>query len=1021
MTDLPLGLRHALEAGECVLFIGAGIGAHLLDTDGSSAPTAAMLAEELVDTFGIDTTEVSDLTKIATIVELRKGRPELEGYLSKRLNGLQPDETLKWLFTRRWKAIYTTNYDMGIERAYELIPNPPQKPIAITATSDLVAHDTRFEVPIIHLHGTLYGEKKPNIVITQEDYATFREQRRMLFELLKFDFATSNILYIGYSNNDPNWSLVLSEITAEFGASKLPPSYRIAPNTNPLDAEILSHRGVTTIDATYKDFANAAALVLAETVVDRNVLNSIKDTIPSDIATYFDKNPVAIARLMSSWTYVNQAPFSERSNLQEFLRGDRPNWGLMGVRDIFTRDLEETVYSELLDYATSDSKLPSVITVLGSAGYGVSTLLMTLAANLTKEGAGRVFMHRHGTPLLEGDIEFALSLFPERSFIFVDNTADYSEKINTLIQRLKETGRSAMFVLGERINEWRQAYKKPRGTEFQIEALSDPEIYRLIEYLEKHSALNVLQPLSAEMRFFAIKNLHKKELLIAMREATEGRSFDAIIEDEYRGVNNPLARRLYSTVCCFYQHGVYIRNELLAQLLGVSVTELYEKTADATEGVIVYECIHVAKQLYAARARHRTIATIVWERCVNPAERDEVIQSSLKALNLNYGIDKDAFERFYRSDQLVDSISTLDGRVRFFDAACIKDPTSPYVRQHYSRMLLRDERLELALAEIENGIKLDTSAKILLHTKGKILMEMAMQAESPEIARRRVLQSEACFQSALATNKRDDYYYQGLAQLYLSWAKRAETEAEAMDYVSKAEAIVSEGLRNVPVTDHESLWVESANIRKWLKDEPSHIKALETAVKESPGSIFSRYLLARTYRTAKRYEDAARCLEPVLKNYSEEYRAFVEYALSLAHLQKSYKESISILRLSIIYGFRDPRFIATLGGMEFMSRNFSEAKKVFEEATKHRLSYKDITRVEFRPINFENDSEPVRFNGTVTSVKAQYAFIESPGFPPFICPGSKFASLILEKNLRVSFEPAFSAKSPIADRPKLAN
>ena len=34
----------------------------------------------------------------------------------------------------------------------------------------------------------------------------------MLFELLKFDFATSNILYIGYGNSDPNWSLVLSEI-----------------------------------------------------------------------------------------------------------------------------------------------------------------------------------------------------------------------------------------------------------------------------------------------------------------------------------------------------------------------------------------------------------------------------------------------------------------------------------------------------------------------------------------------------------------------------------------------------------------------------------------------------------------------------------------------------------------------------------------------------------------------------------------------------------------------------------------
>ena len=121
MIDLPLGLRHALESGECVLFIGAGIGIHLLDADGSSAPTAAMLAEELVNSFEMIRTEVSNLTKIASIVELRRGRLELRVLLVKD-NTVQPDEQLKWLFTRRWKAIYTTNYDMGIERAYNLFP-----------------------------------------------------------------------------------------------------------------------------------------------------------------------------------------------------------------------------------------------------------------------------------------------------------------------------------------------------------------------------------------------------------------------------------------------------------------------------------------------------------------------------------------------------------------------------------------------------------------------------------------------------------------------------------------------------------------------------------------------------------------------------------------------------------------------------------------------------------------------------------------------------------------------------------
>ena len=674
MIDIPLGLRDALELGNCVLFLGAGIGEHLTDSDGYPAPNGAMLAEELVDEFSIDTTDVSNLAKIATIVEIRKGRAELEAYISKRLSSLQPDEQLKWLFTRRWRAIYTTNYDRGIERAYELLSDPPQKPVVISSTSDLVTHDTQFEVPVFHLHGTLFGVEKPNIIITESDYATFRERRRMLFELLKYDFATSNILYIGYGNRDPNWSVVLSEISAEFGPSMLPPSYRVAPKTDPLDVEILSNRGITTIDASFQEFAETAALVLTETSLDKDTLRNLRSTVPSDLASHFEKNTAPVVRLVSSWTYVNQAPFSERSNVLAFMKGDRPNWGLVGSRDVFERDLEEEIYNQLLDYATSKSKSPKVITVLGPAGYGVSTLLMTLAARLATEEAGKIFMHKHGNPLYEGDIEYAISLFPDRSFIFIDNAADHAERIATLVNRLKETDRTAMFILGERLNEWRQAFRKPRATEFQLEPLSDPEIYRLIDYLGSHSALNNLEHMKRDLQFAVIKNMHKKELLVAMREATEGRSFDAIIEDEYRGIAAPLSKRLYALVCCFYQHGVYVRNELLAQLLGVSIVDLYEQTGKSTEGVIIYECINQARELYAARARHRTIAAIVWERCIGPDEKETIIQSSLNTLTANYAADKDAFESFTRSDRLVESISTLDGRIRFFDTAARKDP-----------------------------------------------------------------------------------------------------------------------------------------------------------------------------------------------------------------------------------------------------------------------------------------------------------------------------------------------------------
>ena len=59
MIELPLGLIRALESGDCVLFLGAGIGDHLFDRNGNPAPDANSLAKELADYFEIESSSDS--------------------------------------------------------------------------------------------------------------------------------------------------------------------------------------------------------------------------------------------------------------------------------------------------------------------------------------------------------------------------------------------------------------------------------------------------------------------------------------------------------------------------------------------------------------------------------------------------------------------------------------------------------------------------------------------------------------------------------------------------------------------------------------------------------------------------------------------------------------------------------------------------------------------------------------------------------------------------------------------------
>src|SRR5712692_9400966 len=106
---------------------------------------------------------------------------------------------------------------------------------------------------------------------------------------------------------------------------------------------------------------------------------------------------------------------------------------------------------------------------------------------------------------------------------------------------------------------------------------------------------------------------------------------------------------------------------------------------------------------------------------------------------------------------------------------------------------------ECWLDQIEEGLKINSKIRVLHHTKGVILNQLAMTTESREIARRRLVQSEDEFRFCISNNNKDEYAYQGLATLYVEWAKRTDDSTESTEYLAKAEAVINDGLRHVRV------------------------------------------------------------------------------------------------------------------------------------------------------------------------------------------------------------------------------
>lgn len=1007
--DIPFPLKQALENGSCVLFIGAGMGYHMLDPEGNTIPDATRLAKMLAEKFDVPTSGDYDLAKISQYVEVKKkGRQELVAFIQGCLAQATPDKYMMWIPSIKWRAIFTTNYDNTIQKAFDLHESPIQNYVTITRSTGIKHFNSDFEVPIFHLHGALFEPNAPDIIVTQHDYVKYRDQRKMMFEQLKYYMAASNVLYIGYSHNDSNWNLIWSDVEEEFYPETPPLSYRVDPYTSEMDIEILKAKNLVTISQKYDDFVIDASMQIAPQTNKELSIEQLETKIPGNLVLKYRENPVSVLRLLSSWEYVNQVNISNiNPDVFNYVRGDKPSWSLVFNEYFFKRDIEEEVYYSLLDYATDTKRTIKTCIISGPAGYGTTTLLMSLASRLIKDKAAEVYFHKINSELREGDVFFALSLNSGRSVFFIDNASDHTLTIRNIVQQARESKKSILLVLGDRVNEWRQAKPSITGDSFEIQPLSDSEVEGLLDFLGKHNELNRLEHLSREHQVAAIQRNYQRELLVAIREATENRNIEAIIEDEYYGIKDEFSRKAYAFVCCFNQHGAMLRVELLARLLEVDVIELFDRIKGYLDGVIVNECINELNGEYALRTRHRLIAGIVWDRCVEASNKELIIHQSLEQMNILHKADKLAFESFIRSERFIDSLRTLESKIQYFEKACKKDPDNPYVRQHFSRMYLRSGVDTTALTIIEDAIKMNGKIRSLYHTKGYILHQMVQNSESEEVGKRRLLQSEEAYYTGLRMNSSDEYCYQGLAQLYLAWAKKVKDEEQRTAYINKAEAVINDGLKKV--RNKEGLWIESANIDSFIRDNLARIRSLETAVANAPRSIISRYLLAKAYNLNNQYDKSIEILSTLVRENPDEYRPSIEYAYTIIKSGGSVENAIAVLSQSTLYGYSDPLFVATFGGLLFLNKEFTKAEDVFNETQKREFSNARI-------ILFDPESrlgKKVEYVATVRYVGDRYSYISIPGFPDIFCPSSKYHGLILKRDMQVRVTIAFTPLRPV--------
>ena len=211
----PSALEHALLAGECVIFAGAGL------SRGAGLPDWSELVARLTGELGIPADPPVDYLDLAQWYRERFG-PEKLAEVIRSLFGdptLSPRPTLAHylLMSMPVRHVITTNYDDLLERALTAMKRYPvkivkQQDVALTGRGDGVS--------VIKLHGD--ATDAAEIVLCRDDYDEFFERRPAMASLLEGLLLNQTFFFVGYGLRDPNFRQVFSRIARILSEARRP-------------------------------------------------------------------------------------------------------------------------------------------------------------------------------------------------------------------------------------------------------------------------------------------------------------------------------------------------------------------------------------------------------------------------------------------------------------------------------------------------------------------------------------------------------------------------------------------------------------------------------------------------------------------------------------------------------------------------------------------------------------------------------------------------------------------------------
>ncbi|QPZ92055.1 P-loop NTPase [Thioclava electrotropha] len=1028
---LPHTLVEAVKDSRAVLVLGAGASLECKNNKGNRPPDSAKLRNILAKKFLGKDKDDRDLAMVSEIsISAGAGEVQVFEELSRSLSGFEPSDAHKQVAEFKWRGIATTNYDTILEQAYS--SSAVAKQHLLPFVKDAEPYDDRLRayqdpLPYLKLHGCLNHrlDKEIPLILSHEHYHRYKANRSTLMARLTQWAQHSVLIFIGYKIADAH----IRSLVYDIDPGRRPQWYIVTPGADEHDEQYWLTKNIQIVRMKFGDFmscldSEVPALFRGLTPPD----NSRAEPITKHFRTEAQGSDALKKSLEIDLDFVHSGmPFDE-VDAKSFYSGFENGWAGIFRKFDFARKTGEKILYDALD--RNDAPEQRFFLLQGAGGSGKTIALKRAAHDAAVILDEPVLWLKENGALHPEIFEELYDLTGLRWNLFVDHVALHSDALQHLLDRLRSKRIPITIIASEREADWTtycsRLEKDHPPDIYSLRSLTEREAEDLVDLLERHKCLGMLQSKTREERIaaFMAEDRSDRQLLVALHELTLGKPFEDIILEEYERVQPEAARRLYLDIATMHQFSVTARAGAISRISAIRFDDFEEKFFEPLRGLVrVIEDRYTGDKGYASR--HSRIAKIVFGvSCSTDEEKSAQFSRILGGLDAGFSSDKRILEGICKGRSLAQMFRDVEhGRV-IFDAATSASPTSAFLYQQgaifeYSH---RKGNLDRAQELAETAQAIDGNNHVYIHTLAEVARRKANEATS----KIRADQLRGVARSYLNDiwikddARKDLSFCNLLIDETFSQLKQLHPDSKEYEFVefdTKVDETVSR-LRKAQQDHPNESEFPAAESRLWQMLGESELarKSLERAAKAKPrnSGIFIR--LSRIVNRKDGVERAVDILQAGLDKFPSDKTIHFEMAKLLLTL-----DDVDVGRVEFClrssFSSEDHNFEARFLMAEFLfwCGEVEQAKQLFEHIDQRapegfrRLAPK---------INDEVTEKLGQYAGTVSGRSERYFFIRFGGYPGRIFANISDLTDCAYEDLRdgsaVRFRLRFNRKGPVA-------